>query len=378
VIYLDQIIDMAKNWLLNSDVQQKEGEHLGAFNSWYDDELGGFAFAYPEITGYGITLLTYLYNLEKEEIYLQKAKIAANWILDKVIDSDGGCFSCFPYFEKYNKNKGVKYLFDSGIILNGIVNLYRETNDERYLNAASSIANWILNMQNQDGSFIPFVDKDGKPKHNLDTWSTQSGSYLAKVCIGLLNLYDITNNDKIKNTVIKCLNYSLKYKEKDYRFRTYQNFNSSNFHPHNYSSEAFFTSGQFLNNKTFLEIASKASEYLLRNLGPNWEVPRHFMNNKFNYNERSDIIAQTLRMALLSKNIGQLNIDREINTVYNRLIKYQVTSGEHRGAFIFGTKNDGQLANNPNSWCTMFALQSLILYKRTSEGKTDFVWRFMV
>ena len=371
-------INKAKNWLLNSNVQQKNGEHIGAFNSWYDNEQKNFTFAYPEITGYALTLLTYLYSLEKNPIYLQKAKQAAEWIIKKVVDQDGGCFSCFPYLSSFNKNQGIKYVFDSGMILNGIVNLYREVPDNRYLNSSIKIAEWLQDMQQKDGSFIPFIDKDGIKKQKLETWSTQSGSYLSKVSIGLLNLYDITRNNEIKNMATKSLNNALSFQKSDGRFKTYNNYNSSNFHPHCYSAEAMLTAGLFLEIKDYLNSATNATKYILENLSLDDEVPRHYMENKFNYNERSDIIAQVLRLAVLLKYLGLLESSKEIQKIYNRLLLYQEKTNGHEGSFVFGKRSDGSIANNANSWCTMFALQALILHNNILTNKLEFNWRYLV
>ena len=377
-IDLEERIEFCKEWLLNSDVQQKTGEHKGAFNSWYQYETKGFTFAYPEITGYGLTLLTYLHKLEGDNHYLAKAEVAADWIINKVIDDDGGCFSCFPYISEYKKNEGVKFTFDSGIILNGLVNLYRHTGEKKYLEASKKIGNWMLSMQNPDGSFIPYRDAVGQNKNTMETWSTQSGSYLSKVCIGLLNLYDIIGDENLIVGVKQSLRDSNKWRQANGRFRTYADYDSSNFHPHCYSCESYFVAGQFFDDIKHLKIATEGSKFLLHNLSTDGKIPRHYIDHKFNYNERSDIIAQTLRLAILTNENRNPDFISLLRQNYSRLINYHVSDGIHKGAFIFGNKSDGSPANNPNSWCSMFALQAMILYRDFKNNRINFEWKYMV
>ena len=93
--------------------------------------------SYPEVTGYYIpTLLKY----EKTDLALSYA----NYLLS--IQNDNG---------SWNDPSGLTpYTFDTGMILKGLVELYKTGHDPEhiYLNAAIKGADWILTMQRDDGS----------------------------------------------------------------------------------------------------------------------------------------------------------------------------------------------------------------------------------
>ena len=55
-----------------------------------------------------------------------------------------------------------------------------------------------------------------------------------------------------------------------------------------------------------------------------------------------------------------------------RLIKFQNLNKEQKGGFRYGYDDQGNKYEHINSWCTMFALQALILYNQHSENNINF------
>ena len=74
-INLGELISNLDVWISNSGIQNREGIHLGSFNSWYESDQEKYSYIYPEITGYGITTLIFLNHMKK-------AKLAADWIIN--------------------------------------------------------------------------------------------------------------------------------------------------------------------------------------------------------------------------------------------------------------------------------------------------------
>src|SRR6202022_1827602 len=83
-----------------------------------------------EITGYTISTLVYLYSLTHDEQYLDAAALSAQFLKRSAWDSALGLFP----FE--NGRPALAYFFDSGIIVRGLLALFRVTGDRELLEVA--------------------------------------------------------------------------------------------------------------------------------------------------------------------------------------------------------------------------------------------------
>jgi hypothetical protein len=76
----------AARWMLTSGIQADNG----GVHAWHDLKDGNNSYLYSEITGYAMTTLLFLFRLYKDEIFLEKARSAAKWIVDEALHSCGG------------------------------------------------------------------------------------------------------------------------------------------------------------------------------------------------------------------------------------------------------------------------------------------------
>src|SRR3989344_5589508 len=228
---LDVSISDAKSWLLNSGIQNLDSKLLevkGGFNSWYNTESRDYFYTYSEITGYGISTLLNLKNSERDNLYLLRAVLAGEWLLDKAFDNGG--IKTRYYFdrenapEKYDFFSGIIHSFDNGIALNGLMDLYEATGEERYLKVSKDIGSLLVDkMQKEDGSLYPSYDpRSDKLIEDGEKWSTQSGSYHAKMSMGLIKLYQRTKDKKLLESIVKLCDNSLSFQKDDGRFVSYE------------------------------------------------------------------------------------------------------------------------------------------------------------
>jgi|SRR3989344_3049852 len=360
-------IDLAKNWLINSGIQNLEGEHKGAFNSWFDINTKKYPYAYSEITGYGITTLLFMYQLNKENVFLERAKMAADWIMNKATHKSGGILTRYFYeeteFMGSFENEEI-FLFDCGMVLNGMVSLYDTTKDKKYLIFCKRLADFILNKQKPDGGFYAVYNgKNNSLIDNGEKWSTQSGALHNKLAIGLLKLHQITKEEKYKESAINACENNKKFFKNDGRVVNFSKTGNSLFHPHCYAIEGLYAAGNYLNNKEYLELAKKATKYLFTIQKENGGIPQMFKDGKLVEFERSDILGQTLRAGILFS-IEKIKLEK----LKNRLFEFQNLEGEQKGGFKYGFDDSGKKYDHLNSWCTMFALQAMILL----ENKVNF------
>lgn len=354
--------DAAARWLLHSGVQNPPGTENaarasigGAFNAWFDPATYSYSYVYTEITGYAVTTLTYLFARTHDAEYLTRARQAGDWLLS-IQTPDGAMPTAVRYAEGDFKSPHA-HTFDVGMVLNGLVCLYNATQDQRYLTGARKAADWLIRFQNADNSLAAHVTMDGKVEDTSDTWSTQPGSYHAKIAIGFLNLFRATEDVRYRAAAVGLCEYALTRQQPDGQFYTYGKEQGTNLHPHCYSAEGLWVAGQFLSEERYTEAARRATEWALAHTKEGI-VPRH-KHETFNYNERVDILAQAYRLFV----VFGLADAKEAQKLKQELLdrQYQGEIETQRGGFIFGKMSDGRPAPHINCWVTMFALQALMM-----------------
>ncbi len=189
--------ERAASWLTSSGVQIADGAHAGGFAAWYDARDRSMPYVYAEITGYLTTLMCHLFATTGDERYARSATRAGDWLL-RSADAGTGAFCCLVPLapSRFEAKQRQAYAFDTGVIVNGLVNLYRATGDERYRAAAVRAANWLVtSAQRPDGGFRPAYDlAQGAFVPEAGEWSLMPGGYHTKVAAGLVNLHGVTGD----------------------------------------------------------------------------------------------------------------------------------------------------------------------------------------
>ncbi len=372
-------VELAENWILNSGIQNLEGEQKGGFNSWYDLEHKKYEFLYSEITGYGITMLLYLNRLNPDKMLVERAKLAANWLLSRALHESGGIKTRHYYDtdranHDYSFESGILYAFDNGIVAYGLVNLYNVTKEGKYLKAAENISKFLIErMQKESGEFYASYDaKSSKLMDDDSKWSTQSGSYHAKIALPMIEMFKITKDDAYRKSAINVCNAALRMQQDDGRFITYRTEKDTHIHPHCYSAEGLLYAGLRLQREDFIQGAAKAAEWVLNNTeeGGSIKCLYSFSKKMFVTYERCDVLAQTLRLASFLQKMGKIKDNGRISRIMERVINFQKSDGVQKGGFYYGMDTNKPLPYL-NSWCTMFALQALHM-NNSSSSETEF------
>src|SRR5207249_2487076 len=132
-------LDTALRWLIRSQDQVGTGG-IGSY------EFYGWTPGYPEVTGYIIpTMWDCWHALGREEL-AKRAVWMANWELG--IQKEGGGWEAGV--QGGNKPPIV---FNTGQVVRGLLRTHQETGDGRYLEAAVRAGDWIVNNQEDDGSW---------------------------------------------------------------------------------------------------------------------------------------------------------------------------------------------------------------------------------
>lgn len=366
-------IDLAAQWILKSGIQSDGG----GFYAWYDLKAAAPSYLYSEITGYGITALLFLYRLLKEELFMEQAIKAGDWIIEYAMHPCGGVKTrLYNDDDKADKTYSFSgeniFSFDTGMVLYGMVNIYKQTKDKKFLDVSKRLAKFLTEkMQNIDGSLSPIYNaKTDKIIESYDKWSNQRGGFHAKVSLGLVGLFELTRDKSYSDAAVKLCEYAVATQEDSGRFITDRITKTTHLHPHCYAAEGLLYTGAVLGIPSFIESSRRATEWAYKGVTSNGINELYDPATKaFNNFQRSDIIAQLLRLGLV------FSVGDKTDCLKSVLLKYQYNGekSHQNGGLLFSRK-----VAHINSWCTMFAIQALAFYSHRSLISEDMQIEFFI
>jgi len=118
--------------------------------------------SYPETTGYIIPTFFDYADFSGDNSYRDRAIQMAVWLLS--LQLENGAFPGPPWIEP----KDGPVVFDTGQIIHGLVRAYEETGDLRFMDAAIHAGDWLVGIQEDDGSWWNY-DMDQAHTYNSRT-----------------------------------------------------------------------------------------------------------------------------------------------------------------------------------------------------------------
>lgn len=375
----------ATRWLLESGIQNTSGcpSRLGGFNSWYDLDLGRFSFVYSEITGYALSALSDLFARERRAEFLERAELGARWLKDRALHACGAvrtrCYYDDEADEQYSFDRELIYAFDNGMVVAGLVNLHLASGDQCYLETASRMARFLLDrMASGNGGFLPIFDPaTGRSYARPDKWSTRSGPFHAKLAVGLGLLFEATGEEEFEHAALEVCRWAIRRQDARGAFANDPDSRTTHLHAHLYACEGILWLGLRRGLEEFVQAARRGVGLALSpalRLADGGIASEVAGDGGRNEAQRSDVLAQTLRLGCVLGALGELDqaeLDR-LPELYERLSSYQWREpGSHEGGFLYGADLDGVPRRHVNSWCTMFALQAIRLYGELRAGSLN-------
>jgi len=377
--------DHGIEWLLHSGIQnQKSGDrNFGAVSSWYDASNRTYAYAYPEITGYAVTLFMDLHSLQQKKDYIRKGEEAALWIEREVLAPSRTEIKFRLAYDPLTPIPNHSYTFDNAMIMTGLVHLFRATGRSKWLKLARGLADRMLHtMQDREGFFHAYRDIDsGEILESGEKWSQQPGVHHAKLAVPLMLLFEETGENIYQESALKVGRWAAARQEAGGRFVTNLSDGSTTLHPHCYALEGLF----FLQDRSeaadYQSVFSRGLDWLAGAQRPTGGLPVAFMNGVFLQAERADALAQTIRLLslALSRNIVGDEFIAPLFRMVRRLLVFQQKGGPdaEKGGFRFYADEQGHIQPHMNAWVTMFAVQALNYFLDFSQGIQPVNMRFL-
>ena len=353
-------MDQAGKWFLRSGIQEPHG----GVARYYRSDVGANARISTEITGYAASTLVWLHRATGEEEYLAAARRAGLFLVRQAWDPAA---ATLPFEYAVDGELPRAFFFDLGIIVRGLVALFEATGEREFLASAQACAASMARDFAAGGEFHPIVTlPDKQPVPREARWSRHPGCYQLKSALGWYELYRQTGQADYQAGFEQVLAYALATQAAFLPGETQPERVMDRLHAYCYFLEGLLPcAGR-------AECAAALAEGLGRvtrgceELGPVFE--------------RSDVLAQTLRLRLLAARLGALPLEEaRAAREAARVRSYQFEHPDPRigGGFGFGRKG-AELLPYVNPVSTAFALQALEMWRQHQAGRLESAWQTLI
>ena len=360
-----QSIIAATNWLKTAqDITKDDG-----VSGWFS-LVSGWRASYIETTGYIINtffdLSEYFNDIELKE----RAIKMADFLLKMQLPN--GAFRV--YTPKENSSEKV-VVFDIGQDLLGVAQAYEVTRNKKYLNSAIRAAEFLLSIQEKDGSWI---------KH---TYGETKHTYHTRVAWGILRVYQISGLSKFKVAAVKNLRWAQKQQLNNGWFKKNElpppNISVPYTHTISYAIEGFLWSGLILNDASLIKTALSGAVPLL-----NYYLKNNFLPGTFDRNWNSSdkyscltgnaqISLMWLELYKITKNKKFLHASVKMNNYLKSKQFKKLPLVGINGAIAGSDPIYGDLLANKGycrlaylSWATKFFIDALLIEEKVRSEKT--------
>lgn len=333
----------AGRWLLDSGIS----EPSGGFARYYDAETEKNRAVSTEISGYAASALVYLFHITGDEAYLSCARKTARFLID-VWDKELRTFS-------FELASHLSYFFDCGIVIRGLLAVWRETRNEQLLEVARTAAHSMIADFRAGKEYHPILALPQKePMPRSGQWSRAPGCYQLKAALAWWDVAAITGESALKDAYLEILDFALATHSTFLRGESCQARIMDRMHAYCYFLEGLLP---MLDRREYVNVYNEgisSISMLLREI-----------ENTFT---RSDVYAQLLRARIYGADISP--IDRTAaDSEAEALAAFQAVSDDPRvnGGFFFG-RRDGGILRHVNPVSTTFALQALEMWRQHETG----------
>ena len=354
-------------------VSNENDTNCGGVYSFFDQQSNDFSFIYPEITGYFLSTIKFLNDLENDPKYSLYGKYSSDWLI-KIYEKYG---AIIQGIKSDTPTSNFSYSFDSAICAKGLLDYYEISKNNRYLDYAKKILSELRNESiESDGTIMPFKDiKTNKLHESNDVWYKQKGCLHIKVAMPFFQINQYLDNDDNLSVGKKICDTITNFQNPDGSIRLHSHSKIINLHTLCYALEGLVYGYSVTKNDKYLQSSQKAVDWCLTKISNDGSISL-WHNSKYK-SKAAYPIAQLIRILILIDKINDTsNYKSYVEQLYKFLMTLQASnpSPKINGGFyeefyksILGWKKRMRL----NSWTSMFALQAIDWYGNYDNIKFD-------
>jgi hypothetical protein len=331
------LISRAGEWFLHSGIQEPNG----GVARYRRVDLGRNQAVSTEITGYAASTFVFLHSLTHDERYLDAASRAAEFLARTAWDGAGGAM---PFELDPSR---FTYFFDCGIIVRGLLAVWRATGREEFRECAARVG-WSMarDFSSGNGDLHPVLLLPEKRPAERDAarWSQSAGCYQLKSAMAWYDLAEASDDAAPRRLYEHTLEHALAGYEAYLPGDPERAGVMDRLHPFLYFLEGLLpAAGEARCVAAIRDGIARTAGYL-REIAPEFA--------------RSDVYAQLLRIRLHAAAVGAVPLDRAAAQEEAAALE---SFQRENGCFSFGRKA-GVLMPYDNPVSTGFALQALALW----------------
>lgn len=245
-VHLRETLD----WLKNAHDASKGQGVSGGYSV-----IDGWLAPYPETTGYIIPTFYDYANWTGLDEWWKRAEIMADWEIE--VQMPNGAVQA-GLFEEGKEQ--IPAVFNTGQVILGWCRAFVEAQDEKYLDAAKRAGDWLISVQAENGSW----------RFKSQETETDVHSYDVRTAWSLLEIYDITKEEKYLESAEKQLEWTLSQQRKNGWFENNAFFKSDDkwtapfTHTIAYVMEGLQESHRILGREEYFKAFEKTAKKLLR------------------------------------------------------------------------------------------------------------------
>lgn len=340
-------LQAAGAWFVKSGIQ----EPSGGVARYYRSDLAKNARVSTEITGYTISALLFLNDRTGQTEYLDAAMLAARFLMNHAWDPRLAIFP-FEYSSNGDHGPAYAYFFDSGIIVRGLLGVWRVSNESEFLDLAIAGGRSMLADFRRRDALHPILALPGKtPLPYEPRWSATPGCYQLKAALAWYELFEATGDNVFLRAYEAAVQAALASEPDFLPGDPNPERVMDRLHPYLYFLEGLLP---LIDRTDCASIFRKGLQRVSEHLD---QIETLFV--------RSDVYAQLLRVRLYGEHLGGIPLDFYAAAhEASQLSGFQVTSSDPRqsGGFLFGHKR-GQPMPFVNPVSTAFGVQALALWE---------------
>ena len=210
---------------------------------------------YTEITGYAVSLFTFLLRIGRVDIQREAAMEAADYLVS-IQDETGA----YPHLPDPAERHGAwsAYSFDVAACIVGLARLHGLCPGKGYLDSAALATRWLLGLQRPDGSFCAMMVKGGGLRDPGGFFGDGSCIH-AKNAIALLEMHAATGREEYRQAASKVCERTLSLQAPDGAFWSGPAARYVFSHAHAYACEGLLYAGIVLGEQRFCDAAAQAA-----------------------------------------------------------------------------------------------------------------------